>query len=134
VARLVAVQIGRLAVPVGRLDAHHDVILDERVQQAVVRVVRTAHEHEGLVVAEDIAVQPFPVAVGIIGERIGDGYRPEMLVFREQRARIEQRARAHRARHCQELPPRYSHGVPPLLRIPIRPKPADLMHLLRVKA
>jgi hypothetical protein len=100
----VAREVGGLAVAVRGLDAHEHVVLHERLEQAVVRVVRRAQEREGPVVAEDVAIEALPVAARIGVEGVADLDGSEEPLLREQVGRARDRAEPRHRRQPEKLP------------------------------
>ena len=80
----VPVKIGGLAISVRGFDAHHDVVLDVRVEQTVVGVVRAAEKDEFRIGAEHIAVDTFPVAARVILQGVIDPDRRQVAELRHQ--------------------------------------------------
>ena len=64
-----------------RLDANDHVVFDERIEQAVVRVVGATEEDKCLVMAEDIPVHPLPVSIGVGRQRIEDRNRRQVAIL-----------------------------------------------------
>src|SRR3989304_1618899 len=69
---LVAVEVLRLPVAVGRADADDDAVLEVRAPEAVVRVVGSAGEDERVVLGVLVAVDALPVTAREYGQRVRD--------------------------------------------------------------
>ena len=106
--RLVPVEVGRLAVAVGRADPDDDVVLHMGAQQAVVGVVRRTREHEGRVLGELVAVDLLPAAIGHDLERVAGDERARRGAGRRSGARHGEEAcrpeqlRERGTRACRE--------------------------------
>ena len=70
VSGAVAVEIGRLAVAVGRLDPDDHAVPHVGLKQAVMSVVGSAEKGEFGVVAPDVPVDRFPLSVRVRGQRV----------------------------------------------------------------
>ena len=110
IAGAVAGQVGGLPVAHSRADAGDNPLAHVGVQQAVVRVVGSAEEGEPGVVLPEIAIDPFPSAVRVGGQRIGGGFQSPGVPRRGYES-----AESGGGGHAQELASRhfFLHGFFP---------------------
>ena len=117
VGGLPAVDVGRLAVSIGRADADDDPVLHVGAEKAVVRVVRRAGEDEGRVVGELVAVDLLPVAVGHHAERVARDHRRRAgrgLRLREELRRPDEVGERSGGSEGERAPEQRASGDPPV--------------------
>ncbi len=101
----IAVEIRVVGVVVVLLAADDHAVADERAQATHVRIVGSADPGEGAVEAILVAVNLLPTAIGVVGQRIGDGLRFLGKIAAVERPHGQRPRGAGCPQTFQEIPP-----------------------------